>query len=52
MVNDPDAPQGENQGDWQVDIGQEEAEGNDGPDDDTYVIRGITTLKTNSRMDK
>jgi hypothetical protein len=40
MVNDPDAPQGENQGDWQVEIGQGEAEGNDGPNDDTYVVRG------------
>jgi hypothetical protein len=33
-------PKGENQGDWQVEIGQGEAEGNDGPNDDTYVIRG------------
>jgi hypothetical protein len=40
MVNDPDDPQGENQGDWQVEIGQDEAEGNDGPNDDTYEIRG------------
>jgi hypothetical protein len=40
MVDDPDAPQGENQEDWQADVGQDEADGNEGVNDDMFVVRG------------
>jgi hypothetical protein len=40
MVEDPDAPQGENQEGWQVDADQDEVAGYEGIDGDTYVVRG------------
>jgi hypothetical protein len=40
MVEDPDAPQGEDQEGWQVDAGQDEAAGYEGIDRDTHVVRG------------
>jgi hypothetical protein len=40
MVEDPDAPQGEDQEGWQVDAGQDEAASYEGIDGDTYVVRG------------
>jgi hypothetical protein len=40
MVEDLDAPQGENQECWQVDADQDEAAGYKGIDGDTYVVRG------------
>jgi hypothetical protein len=40
MVDDPDAPQGENQEGWQADVGQDEAAGYEGIDGDTCVVRG------------
>jgi hypothetical protein len=40
MVEDPDAPQGENQEGWQVDADQDEAAGYEGIEGDTYVVRG------------
>jgi hypothetical protein len=39
-VEDPDVPQGENQEGWHVDADQNEAAGNEGINDDTFVIRG------------
>jgi hypothetical protein len=39
-VEDPEAPQGEDQEGWQVDADLDEAAGNEGINDDTFVIRG------------
>jgi hypothetical protein len=40
MVEDPDAPQGEDQEGWQVDADQDEAAGYEGIEGDTYIVRG------------
>jgi hypothetical protein len=39
-VEDPEAPQGEDQEGWQVDADLDGAAGNEGINDDTFVIRG------------
>jgi hypothetical protein len=39
-VEDPEVPQGEDQEGWQVGADQDEAAGNEGINDDTFVIRG------------
>jgi hypothetical protein len=39
-VEDPEVLQGENQEGWQLDADQDEAAGNEGINDDTFVIRG------------
>jgi hypothetical protein len=39
-VEDPEAPQGEDQEGWQVDADLDDAAGNEGINDDTFVIRG------------